>query len=66
MSEWGGWELFHKFDSVTNPVGHTGFPAEPGKPGDLNFIFPGPEMACNLSQNVRKPGQNKKFSRKSK
>ncbi len=23
----------------------TGFPAVPGKPGDLNFICPGPEIA---------------------
>ncbi len=37
---------------------------KPGKPGDLNCICPGPEMAWNLSQNVRKPGQNKTFSRK--
>ncbi len=35
---------------------------EPGKPGDLNLICPGPEIAFNLSQNVRKPRQNKKFS----
>ncbi len=42
----------------------TGFPAEYGKPGDLNFICPGTEIAWNLSQNVRKPGQNSKFSRK--
>ncbi len=44
-----------------------GFPAEPGnlkKPGDLNFICPGPDIAWNLSQKVRKPGQNKKFTRK--
>ncbi len=40
------------------------FPVEPGKPGDLNFICPGPEIAWNLIQKVRKPGQNKKFSRK--
>ncbi len=37
---------------------------KPGKPGDLNIICPGPEMAWNLSQKVRKHGQNKKFSRK--
>ncbi len=43
---------------------NTGFPAEPGKPGDLNFICPGPEIAWNLSQNVRKPGQNKTISKK--
>ncbi len=36
---------------------------KPGKPGDMNFICPGPEMAWNLSQKVRKPRQNKKFSR---
>ncbi len=42
----------------------SGFPGEPGKPGDWNFISPGPEMAWNLSQNMRKPGQNKKFYRK--
>ncbi len=29
-----------------------------------NFICPGPEIAWNLSQKVRKSGQNKKFSRK--
>ncbi len=40
----------------------SGFPVEPGKPGDLNFICPGPEIAWNLSQKVRKPGQNKKFN----
>ncbi len=39
-----------------------GFPAEPGKPGDLNFFYPGPEIAWNLSEKVRKPGQNMKFS----
>ncbi len=33
---------------------YTGFPAEPGSL----------EIAWNLSQKVRKPGQNKKFSRK--
>ncbi len=37
---------------------------KPGKAGDFNFICPGQEMAWNLSQKVRKPGQNKKFSRK--
>ncbi len=30
------------------------FPAEPGWPGDLNFICPGPEIAWNLSHKVRK------------
>ncbi len=44
------------------PIIYTGFLAEPGKPGDLNFICPGPEIAWNLIQNVRKPGQNKKLS----
>ncbi len=34
---------------------------KPGKPGDLNIICPGLEIAWNLSQKVRKPGQNKKF-----
>ncbi len=29
-----------------------------------NLICPGPEIAWNLSQKVRKPGQNKKFCRK--
>ncbi len=37
---------------------------KPGKPGDLNFICPGPEIVWNLSQKVRKPGQSKKFRRK--
>ncbi len=32
---------------------------KPVKPGDLNFICPGPEIAWNLFQKVRKPGQNK-------
>ncbi len=41
-----------------------GFPAEPGKPGDLNFICPGLEVAWNLSQKVKRPGQNKKLNRK--
>ncbi len=35
---------------------------KPGKPGDLNFIYPDPEMDWNLSQKVRKLGQNKAFS----
>ncbi len=26
---------------------------KPGKPGDFNFIRPGPEIAWNLSQKVR-------------
>ncbi len=30
---------------------YTGFPAEPGKPGHLNFFCPGREIAWNLSQN---------------
>ncbi len=34
------------------------------KPGKMNFICPGPEIAWNLFQKVRKPGQNKKYSRK--
>ncbi len=42
----------------------TEFPAEPGKPADLNIICPGLEIAWNLSQKVRKPGQNKNFNRK--
>ncbi len=37
---------------------------KPEKPGDLNIIYPGLEIAWNLSQKVRKPRQNKKFSRK--
>ncbi len=37
----------------------SGFPAESGKPGDLHFVCPGPKIAWNLSQNIRKPGQNK-------
>ncbi len=41
-----------------------GFPAEPGRPGDLNIICPVLEIAWNLSPKVRKPGQNKKLSRK--
>ncbi len=32
----------------------SGFPAELGKPGDLNFICPGPETVWNLSQKVEK------------
>ncbi len=35
-----------------------------GKPGDLNIICPGLEIAWNLSPKVRKPWQNKKFNRK--
>ncbi len=42
----------------------SGYPVEPGKPGDLNCISPGPEMAWKLPQKVRKPGQHKRFSRK--
>ncbi len=38
-----------------------GFPVEPRKHGDLNFICPGPEIACNLPPNVRKPGQEKEI-----
>ncbi len=37
---------------------------KPGKPGHMNFICPGPERAWNLPKTVRKPGQNKKLSRK--
>ncbi len=37
-------------------------PSGTWKPGDFNFICPGPEMAWNLSQKVKKPEQNKKFS----
>ncbi len=37
---------------------------KPGKPGDLNIICPGLEIAWNLFQKVRKLGHNKKFSRK--
>ncbi len=33
------------------------------KPGDMNFICTSPEIALNLFQKVRKPGQNKKFCR---
>ncbi len=40
----------------------SGFPVEPGKPGDLNIISL--EIDWNLSQKVRKPGQNKKCNRK--
>ncbi len=29
---------------------------KPGKPGDMNFICPGPEIAWNLLKTVRKPG----------
>ncbi len=36
----------------------TGFPAEPGNPGDLNFIYPSPEIAWNFSQKMKKRGQN--------
>ncbi len=47
--------------------GHPQVPSgtwKPGKPGDLIFFCPGPEISWNLSQKVRKPGQNKKVSRK--
>ncbi len=37
---------------------------KPGKPGDLNLICLGPDMAWNLSPKVGKPGQSKKFSKK--
>ncbi len=37
---------------------------EPGKPGALNSICPVLEITWNLSQKVRKPGQNKKFIKK--
>ncbi len=43
---------------------HTGFPEEAGKPGDLHFVCLGPEIAWNLSLNMRKPGQNMTFSKK--
>ncbi len=39
-------------------------PSGTWKSGDLNITCPGLEIAWNLSQKVRKPGQNKKFSRK--
>ncbi len=39
-------------------------PSQTWKPGDLNYICPGPETAWNVPQKVRKPGQNRKFSRK--
>ncbi len=38
-------------------------PSGTWKLGDLNIICPGLEIAWNLCQKVRKPGQNKKFSR---
>ncbi len=34
------------------------------KPGDLNFICPGPEIAWNLIQKWENLDKNKKFSRK--
>ncbi len=37
---------------------------KPRKPGDLNLIYPGPDIAWNLPHKVRKPGQSKKFCRK--
>ncbi len=43
---------------------YTGFPVKPLKPGDLNFICPGPEIAWNLSKTVRNSEQNNKFSKK--
>ncbi len=36
-------------------------PSRIWKPGDLNFICPDSEIGWNLSQKVRKPGQNKTF-----
>ncbi len=39
----------------------TGFP---GKPGDMNFICPGPEITWNLPKQVGKPGPKRKLSRK--
>ncbi len=36
----------------------TGFLAEPGTPGDLNFICPGSEITWNFIQKVKKPEQN--------
>ncbi len=33
---------------------YRGFQMEPGEPGDLNYICPGPEMTWNLPQNVKK------------
>ncbi len=39
-------------------------PSRTWKARDLNFICPGPEIAWNLPPKVRKPGQNKKWSRK--
>ncbi len=41
-----------------------GFPVEPGKSRDLNFIYPIPQIAWNFPKTVRKAGQNKKFIRK--
>ncbi len=45
-------------------VFRSGFPVEPGKTGDFNFICPGPKIAWNLPTKVWTPRQNKKFSRK--
>ncbi len=46
------------------PYQYSGFPGtwRSGKPGDLNCICPGPEIAGNLPPKVEKPGQKKKFS----
>ncbi len=54
--------LFH--DIIKYSVYGSGFPMEPGKPGDFNCICPGPAITSILPQQVRKLRQNKKFSRR--
>ncbi len=65
------WQVHYHLQQIEYPISLDNrimiihrFPSGIWKPGDLNFVCPAPEIAWNLSQNMRKPGENKKLSRK--